>query len=135
MTNIKELIGYLEDMDNDPISVDRNTRIPYGADRLNPYAINRKIGLIARIFKEITKEPKDMEYLSTGRTYDEEITRLVDIIYRWHKDHTTLILALKKLIKDIPYNFTHETSFVEYQRIFVDNEYSAWEDKLKELIV
>ena len=88
MTNIKELIGYLEDMDNDPISVDRNTRIPYGADRLNPYAINRKIGLIARIFKEITKEPKDMEYLSTGRTYDEEITRLVDIIYRWHKDHS-----------------------------------------------
>jgi len=131
---IKELIESLEDMDTDPIY---DTTIKENSLRLhiaNPFAINRKIGLIARIFKEVTKESKDMEYKSTGRTYAEEITRLSDIIYEWHSTHTTLLLSLKQLIKDIPYNYTHETTFVEYQQIFVANEYSEWEDRLKELV-
>jgi len=131
---IKELIESLEDMDTDPIYTEY---VELGKPRkyvTNPFSINRKLGIISRLFKEVTKESKDMEYKSTGRTYAEEITRLSDIIYEWHSTHTTLLLSLKQLIKDIPYNYTHETTFVEYQRIFVANEYSEWEDRLKELV-
>jgi hypothetical protein len=46
-----DLIEMLEDMETDPI---------YDADKdpsmCNPYALNRKLGLIARIFKEIIKD-------------------------------------------------------------------------------
>ncbi len=53
---INDLINMLEDMETDPITNSGYEKLKVSKTVINPYAMNRKLGLIAQILREIYNE-------------------------------------------------------------------------------